>query len=179
MINLDESVLNFFKLFFNQQIALIFFYFYFFFYFLLLIYVLYLYFFERNYKKFKRFLALTLIGFIVINTLKYTVSRERPTSFLKKEDYSFPSSHAYFSTLLFLFSPSSLFGLITKLYSIITIFSTLYIPLHYFSDVIFSIALAVVFNSLFQQDFLERIERKLKEIVKKMILKRKIVVKKL
>lgn len=179
MINLDESVLNFLRLFFNQQIALILFYFYFFFYFFLLIYVLYLYFFERNYKKFKRFSVLILIGFIVVNTLKYAIKRERPTSFLKKEDYSFPSSHAYFSTLLFLFSPSNFFGLVIKLYSILTIFSTLYIPLHYFSDVIFSIVLATIFNFLFRQDFLEKIERKLREIVKKLILKRKIILKKL
>lgn len=177
-MNLDEIVLNIFRFISNYQTVSIFFYFYFFFYFVLLLYIFYLYFFEKNYRKFKRFSILLILGFLIIYALKYSVKRERPeNAIIKKEDYSFPSAHAYFSTLLFIFS-SNFIGIFFKFYSIITIFSLLCLSLHFLTDIIFSVLLAILLNFLFQSNFLEKVKMLMKEIVGKLIRKRKRVEKK-
>lgn len=168
---IDKFIIEIFKLIFNQQIAAILFYFYFMFYFILLIFIFYIYFFEKN--KFKRIAIFLIIGFISIYTLKYIVKRERPESFIKKKDYSFPSSHAYFSIILLLFSPSNLFGTFLKFYSILTIFSLIYIPLHYLSDIIFSILLYFLINFLLQDKILKKLESLMKETIMKVIQKRR------
>lgn len=154
---------------------------YYLFYFVFLIFILFVYFIERDRKKFRKIAIITLIGFILVFSLKFLIKRERPeTSLIIKTDYSFPSSHSFFSTVLFAFSGSGFIGLLFKLISILSFISLLYIQVHYFSDVVFSILLFLFINYFYNfiENFLKLAEKKKLEVGKITIQRRKIKVKK-
>lgn len=192
-MNIYETI-NFFDLaFFNildffdfSKIYFISFLNYYFFYLVFLIFVVYLYFFEKNLKILRTLFFLSLIGFLIIYLLKYTVKRERPKGIVEKIDYSFPSSHSYFAFLIFLFSyfyiKNYFFKIVFIFFSIFSIFSILILKVHYFSDVIFSIFLSffMFFLSKNFQIFLSKslqiqlkTTKKILEYLKKIKLKKK------
>ncbi|MEM5830347.1 MAG: phosphatase PAP2 family protein [Candidatus Aenigmatarchaeota archaeon] len=130
---------------------------YYYFYLFFLVFSLYLYFFERDRRIFSLLVLLSLIGFSVIYILKYTIKRDRyENSIIQKIDYSFPSSHSYFATLIILFSiyfvRAYYFKYPIMLFSFFEFFSILILKIHYLSDVIFSVVFAIslfyLFNNL-------------------------------
>ncbi|MEM5828041.1 MAG: phosphatase PAP2 family protein [Candidatus Aenigmatarchaeota archaeon] len=151
---LDRLFFSFLNNFDFSSIMFLAFFSYYYFYLIFLVFSLYFYFFEQNKSILSLLILLSLIGFSTIYILKYTIKRERyEGSIIQKIDYSFPSSHSYFATLLILFSiyfvrvPYLKYPII--LFSIFEFFSILVLRVHYMSDVIFSIILAVFFFYLF------------------------------
>jgi len=147
---------------------------YYYFYIFLLAFSFYIYFFEKDWDTLRLLILLSLLGFAIIYSLKYTVKRERfENSFVQKLDYSFPSSHSYFATLIILFSlyrvRNPIFSAISIIFSIFSIFSILLLKLHFFSDVVFSVILAFIFfKILTNQSIVGRISKQI-QLLKKMI----------
>ncbi|MBU5682228.1 MAG: phosphatase PAP2 family protein [Candidatus Aenigmarchaeota archaeon] len=168
----DEAFFNFISLFDFSKIYFISFLSYYFFYLIFLIFVIYIYFFERKTKVLNLLIILSILGFLIIYLIKYTVKRERPYGIIEKIDYSFPSSHSYFATLIILFSYFYLKNYIFKslfvIFGLFSIFSILILKIHYLSDVIFSIFLSLFLFYLFNnKDSLIKYIEKLREVKKK------------
>jgi len=147
---------------------------YYYFYIYLLAFSFYIYLFEKDWNTLRLLILLSILGFAIIYSIKYTVKRERfENSPIQKLDYSFPSSHSYFATLIILFSlyrvRNPIFSAISIVFSIFSIFSILLLKLHFFSDVVFSIILAFVFFKIFTtQSILDKISKQI-QLLKKTI----------
>jgi len=147
---------------------------YYYFYIYFLAFSFYIYFFEKDWSTLRLLILLSLLGFAIIYSIKYTVKRERfENSSIQKLDYSFPSSHSYFATPIILFSlyrvRNPIFSAISIIFSVFSIFSILLLKLHFFSDVVFSIFLAFVFfKILTNQSILDKISKQI-QLLKKMI----------
>ncbi|MEM0242996.1 MAG: phosphatase PAP2 family protein [Candidatus Aenigmatarchaeota archaeon] len=172
---LDKSVFTFLSIIDFSQIYLISFFTYYFFYLFFLLFFIYLYFFERNNKIVKTLVILSLIGFCFVYGFKYFFKKERPVGIVEKLDYSFPSSHAYFATLVLIVSYLYVRNYFLKSFfivlSLFLFFSILVLKIHYFSDVIFSTFLACLFFYIFnnKRDILQKIVEKVRRVSKKIL----------
>ncbi len=149
---IDNSILLFFssiKIGWLTNLAIAF---YFLYYILFFLVPFFIYFYNKKFLK--PLLFSIIIGFLIVFSLKFLIAKERPkTSVIEKFDYSFPSSHAFFSSLFFFFSfHLPIFPIVSIIFSF-SIFSLLYLSLHYFSDIIFSIFLSFVLFKFSQKIF--------------------------
>ncbi len=158
-MNIDKFVEDFLSsLQFNPYF---FFSFYFLFYILFLFYPIYLYI-SGNKKELRKIFIAIIIGFLIIALFKFIFKRERPeNSLLKKIDYSFPSSHAYFSFLFLISSIKTTVFIIVFFLSFLSIISLLFLLVHHLTDILFSIFLAIVIYKLVDK-FFERITKEKK-----------------
>lgn len=121
---------------------------------------------EKRTKKLKKYFKTSVLGCLMVYSLKYLINRPRPSfkPLLEKFDPSFPSSHAFFSAILIHFSkekipiflkiPSLLFGILTP-------FLVIYIGIHYPSDSVAGFLLGYYFPT-----FLSFIEEKITKTIK-------------
>ncbi|MFH0711291.1 MAG: phosphatase PAP2 family protein [Candidatus Aenigmatarchaeota archaeon] len=128
-----------------------------------LAFLLYYFFKTKQKDKLFRLLIIAVVGILLVNAIKFSVNRPRPSSnedgihqILIKSDPSFPSSHAFIALLCAFFPPKRLNRVISWLmtfYLVILIpLGLIYIGVHFPSDVLVGGLLALVFLKIFDEE---------------------------
>ena len=138
-------------------------------YFMYLVYFLnfYFLFISKKKKLLRKYMLSSIFGLLFVYFLKYLINRPRPyfRPLLEKVDPSFPSSHSFFSAILFHVSreegmPSYL-RILSFTFSLLVPLLMIYIGVHYPSDVIAGFLLGYIFP------FFEKIGNQLIKVRKK------------
>lgn len=122
---------------------------------------------QRN--KMFRLLLISIIGIILVNALKFSVNRPRPSAIdeginqiLVKSDSSFPSSHTFIAILCAFFIPktfSRYIRFLIRFYLIILIpIGLIYIGVHYPSDVLAGALISIFLVKLFNESRTEKVK---------------------
>jgi undecaprenyl-diphosphatase len=136
-----------------------------------LIYLFFYYYKKRDMGKLVHLLITSVFGIIFVNILKYSINRPRPyvidqgvKNILKKADPSFPSAHTTISFLSFYFLPESLSKLLRRLLSFYLLFlipfGSMYIGIHYPSDILVGSAIGFLFPRIISEKTSEKLAKR-------------------
>jgi undecaprenyl-diphosphatase len=137
-----------------------------------LAFLLYYFFRSKQKDQMFRLLLISVIGILLINAIKFTVNRPRPSAALEgvnqiliKVDPSFPSSHTFIAIVCAFFPPKTFARILRRLinfYLVILIpFGLVYIGVHYPSDVLVGALIAILFVKIFNEGRSESIKSSL------------------
>lgn len=125
-----------------------------------LIFLAYYFFKKKEKSKLIHLIVASIIGYAIVSAIKYIVARERPYEIfqniiLSRADYSFPSSHTFISFLCLYFIPkdfSKWSKILILVYLVLLIpLGSIYMGVHYPSDVLFGAFLGVVMPRLISE----------------------------
>ncbi|MBS3055439.1 MAG: phosphatase PAP2 family protein [Candidatus Aenigmarchaeota archaeon] len=132
------------------------------------------YFFRTKQKdKMFRILIISVVGILLVNAIKFSVNRPRPSAAIEgvnqiliKSDPSFPSSHTFIAILCAFFTPKSFsrfLRILLNFYLVILIpIGLVYIGVHYPSDVLVGGLLAFLIVKFFNEKRANSIKSSLK-----------------
>lgn len=127
---------------------------------------------KKDVRKAVHLIVSLLIGMVFVNSLKYIIGRERPyvahediNYFFTKADPSFPSNHAFVALFCLFFLPKNFptwIKILIIFYLVILIpIGSLYIGVHYPSDVIVGGLLGLLFPRAVNEEFSIKIFKKI------------------
>jgi undecaprenyl-diphosphatase len=138
-----------------------------------------IFFWKKRREKFLQLVFNSSVGIIFVYFLKYLIGRPRPSAqefipIIQKLDPSFPSSHAFISFLCLSFLPKE-FSKWLRIFSIIYLavgipISTMYLGIHYPSDIFVGALLGIIFPLIFTEKvsktFIQKIYRIREKVAK-------------